>query len=326
MQESPSNETEVMKQLLDGTEIVYVCTPNYLPILATSLQSLIASGSTFDRVSVYLTGKGSYQNLKVDDRIAIIESSPFMSGYPYADKLYLCRSRYRRVIFLDADTVILRPLETIYRGKNSDLLARFGSAQYLSAWNQEIWEANFRQLGLSDVVPMINTGLLIFQNGVHTKLMPYYADYIRPYLNDLLLPPQKGLSLVEQYALSLTVSKLGLKLSPLGSRSHTFGWQGESAARAVVFHTGGKYFKQYGRFCKSFPRDEDGKARLVRKLVHRQLKEARRRIASLENQITSLQREISTPLSTQVMRTLVRRSRKLVRMVISSAHPQRESH
>ena len=308
----PSTKQLQVPETVEGTEIIYVCSPDYIPSLEVSLNSLLASGSEFDRISVYLTAAASPSFPKLDDRIVVNEVEPLGKGYFFANKLFVSDGTYRRAIILDVDTLILRPLQEIYDGRSADLLARPGSANALPDWNEHTWQSTFQRLGLQDAIPMLNGGLVVFQNGVHTRVRPHWAEYIGQYQHGELAYPCNDLRFFTQWSLSLVASKLGWDVMYLSSKEHAFGWRGDCADEAVVFHTGTQLFDRYTAPFKPFPKDEESKSRAVRMLVRCQLEDTQNRISALEKRLFMLQRQADDPVpaipgAARVSRGLMRR-------------------
>jgi SAM-dependent methyltransferase len=272
----------------EGTEIVYVCSSDYVPMVELSLRSLLASGSEFDRISIYLTGQIPTTLEDLPDSVTVKAIDPLLGDYFYGNKLFVCESQYGRAIFLDADTLVLKPLQRLYEGTSADLLARPGSASALPGWDEQSWQSTFRKLRLGPPVPMLNAGVLVFQNGAHARIQPHWADYIEQYRQGNLPHPSNDLRMFEQWSLSLAVSKSGLEVMTLSENEHAFGWRADCADEAVVFHTGGRLFDRLTTPFRPFPRDEESKRAALRAVARTQLEDALSRISALEQRVSTL--------------------------------------
>src|SRR3990172_4209288 len=107
-----------------ATEVVYVCPPDWRHYLFTSLRSLLASGTSFDRVVIYCVGRLPRNWRFEDPRILVEEVPPLIDGYFLSNKTYLCQRPVDRVIYLDADTMIRKPIDTLYLNVASDFVGR----------------------------------------------------------------------------------------------------------------------------------------------------------------------------------------------------------
>ena len=160
------------------TEVVYVCSPDWQHYLFTSLRSLLASGTSFDRIVIYCIGKRPHHWNFEDTRIEVKEVEPLIDGYFLGNKVYMCDSRADRVIFLDADTMVLKSLDSLYRNVDSDFIGRVAGQCENKNWDQEKW---VKALGLvnADETPYFNSGLIIFQNGAQRRISSLWLDFTR---------------------------------------------------------------------------------------------------------------------------------------------------
>ncbi len=228
----------------DPTEIVYVCSPDRARQLFISLGTLFRSGSLFDRVIIFCIGHRPPTWKISDPRIIVKQVTPQFGTYFHGNKIYVCTRAASRVVFLDADTLILRPLDLVWQGQDADILARVGKAYENPCWNQRIWEETFDSVN-SRVVPMYNAGFLVFQNQAQVRIHGYWKEFIQNYLSQQWRAPWKDSRMYEQWALALAVGKARLRHSELGARHHAYGWVNEPAEEAVVFHTGSNNFARY---------------------------------------------------------------------------------
>lgn len=225
----------------EPTEVVYVCSPDREEQLAVSLSTLLGSGRPFDRVVIFCVGQMPPHWQFSDSRIVVKQVPPLFDEYFYGNKIYLCTRMASRVIFLDTDTVILRPLDLLWHGRDADLLARIGGAYGLSDWDSQLWRDTFRRVGASEV-PMFNAGVLVFQNHAHHRIHADWLGCVTRYLAGELLPPFRDPRMAEQWALALAVGLANLRYTLLEPFEHSYAWRGDPHSEAVVFHTGSALF------------------------------------------------------------------------------------
>lgn len=230
------------KQSIDGglrvdVAIVYVVSPDREAQLFRSLGSLLSSGTRFDLVRICCVGRRPARWCFIDPRISVEMVGPLFGNYFFGNKLYLCETSARVVIFLDADTIVLRPLEVLWQGENADFLARPGSSMLLPAWDREVWQNLFQEID-RDSVPMFNAGVLVFQNQAHLRLRESWSASLQRFLSGELPWPYPDGRMFEQWSLSMAIAQQGIPFAELGPREHAFGWCMEPADGAVVFHYG----------------------------------------------------------------------------------------
>ncbi|TDI96309.1 MAG: hypothetical protein E2O76_12105 [Caldithrix sp.] len=221
------------------TEVVYVCSPDWQHYLFTSLRSLLASGTSFDRIVIYCIGKRPHHWNFEDTRIEVKEVEPLIDGYFLGNKVYMCDSRADRVIFLDADTMVLKSLDSLYRNVDSDFIGRVAGQCENKNWDQEKW---VKALGLvnADETPYFNSGLIIFQNGAQRRISSLWLDFTRKNLAGELMD-LKSPRFAEQVSLSLAIGAARLSCHLLDRTEHAYGWRNEPYSDAVVFHTSGPF-------------------------------------------------------------------------------------
>jgi len=228
----------------DLTEVVYVCSPDREEQLLVSLNTLLRSGRGFDRIVIFCVGPVPSRWKFDDSRIIVKSVPPLFADYFYGNKLYLCTRSATRIVFLDTDTMIQRPLHLLWEGKNADLIARVGTAYDAAGWSSEVWKETFESAGTSSV-PMLNAGLLVFQNHAHTRIHNEWLRYIQKYLSHELTPPCDDVRMPEQWALALAVGSTKLSYSLMSAADHACAWAGDSCDACVVFHTGNELYDDY---------------------------------------------------------------------------------
>jgi hypothetical protein len=202
---------------------------------------LLKSGSQFDLVRICCVGTTTGPWRFADPRIQVQSVQALFGRYFYGNKLHLCDTRARRVIFLDADTLVLHPISTLWQSRTEDFLARPGTAMSTSNWNQAVWRNMFFSSG-TKAVPMFNPGLLVFQRGAHHRLKRTWHDLMTRFLAGILPMPHPDKRMYEQWALAMAVAQERISFAELGPEEHAFGWQNESPDGATVYHSGNRFF------------------------------------------------------------------------------------
>lgn len=235
-----------------STNVVYVCSPDFERYLFRSLQSLLRSGSSFDRVIIYCVGERPRHWVFADNRIEIQEvparreSECLREGRFLFNKTYLCDNTAERVIYLDADTLVRAPIDPVWHGRDSDVIARTASHCRKSAWDHGLWSETLRCVGGNDCYPYFNSGFLIFQNNSHRRLHGIWPEMIERLVKGELTDPHRlhpgGTKFAEQLALSLSISAENLSYHEMDSREHAFWWTGDRYEDSIVFHAGSRNF------------------------------------------------------------------------------------
>ncbi len=226
------------------TEIIYACTPDRSRQLRASIATLLRSGSSFDRIVVFWIGEEPCPRF-ADSRVTILPSRRLFGDYVFGNKSYLCTRRAERVVFLDTDTFVLRPIELSWNEHDAEFLARVGSAYRDERWNPAAWRQGLASVGVKDEVPMYNCGLVVFQNGAHRRLTTDWEAQIWRYLRGELPPPCPDTRMPEQWALAQALAKHAIGQSRLGAREHTFGWCEDPTEETIVLHTGADRYDHY---------------------------------------------------------------------------------
>lgn len=229
------------------TEIAYVCSPNHWEDpLFTSMRSLLASGSSFDRIQVYCVGRKPPHWEVVDPRISFREVDPVMDDYFVSNKLWVCESDADRVIFLDADTLVLRSIDDLWADTDADFIGRPASQYRSDSWDEGYWREVVERLGGSSV-PYFNAGFLVFQNRAQRKVAPLWREFLKGGASGELFDPNrlhKSINL-EQLALSLAVGASGGSFEEMGPEDHGYGWRRDPWRGARVYHTGHNKFPKF---------------------------------------------------------------------------------
>ena len=228
---------------MEKTEIVYIVSPDWGCYLFASLHSLVLSGSHFDKVRVFCIGKKPNSWTFTDSRIIVDEVDSLDNNYFLLNKTYITQCQAERVILLDADTLILSPIDQVWRTINADFIARIASQYRSSQWDHDKWNTLFSRINGSQV-PYFNCGFCIFQNGAQAALADVWRELTQKGLRKELFDPAEihGPRFTEQIALSLAIGSKGLSFHSMNKKEHAFAWKLEPYEDAVVYHTSSKLF------------------------------------------------------------------------------------
>jgi hypothetical protein len=207
-----------------------------------SLRTLLFSNPDIERVRVYVVADKTPQ-WRIDDGRVTVEAVPDIGargpwGYYWGNnKIHLCRSDADRVIYLDTDVMVLKPLQLTYEGKSEDLIARYGVETYMGRyWTVENWRRVLQAAGSRDDYPFYSPGFMVFQNGAHKRVEETWHAIIEMILSGQLpLPANKH---AEMYAFSIAAAAENLTHSPMEVWHHRYAMIGESWHDAVVYHLG----------------------------------------------------------------------------------------
>ena len=252
------------------TEVAYVCSADFEPLLFLSMRSLFSSGTTFDRVVVYLVDTDAPNWRFRDDRIHVevvsdISDTGWGKNGKYwgTNKTHFCQSDADRLIYLDVDTLVLRPIDAIYESSDADLLARLGVRTYTHRWDPVWWQSALNSAG-SGSFPLYSPGFMVMQNASHRRIKKTWRDCIKSILQGEVPPlgPDKH---AELYAYSLACGVEGLTHQDMLPEHHRYAMIGEDFDDAVVYHLGTPgFYRHYFRV-----EDKLGKKKLASPAIHR---------------------------------------------------------
>ncbi len=248
---SQSRETQAQIQgKTEGrTTIVYVVSPDREAQLFASLSSLLASASKFDRVRICCVGVPPPHWRFADERIAVEVVEPLFGEHFFGNKLHLCDTAADRVVFLDADTVVLQPLDRIWANRTEHFLARperpvmrhlsglCSASCTCGTWNPKVWQQLFETIKAEEV-PMFNAGLLIFQHSSHLRIRYSWKTLLHRFYRRALPFPSRDERMLEQWSLAMAIASEKFSFAELGPETHAFGWLGNDGAGCTVFHFG----------------------------------------------------------------------------------------
>lgn len=231
------------------TEIVYVINAGYASLLRISLDSLLRSGSRFDSVRIYLVGCSAPEWRVNDPRVKFEEVDDCFPDDFLRNKTCMANSPGERLVFLDADTLVLGRLEEVYAGLHDDFLGRVANPYLRPDWNRDAWEEACRRLG-GRPVPYFNSGFVVFQNSSHRKIARLWPEIIRCGSGGILFdagslhtnPKYHRDRYLEQLSLSLSVAAAGLSWRNMAPQHHAWAWNQEPHRDATVYHTAGPKF------------------------------------------------------------------------------------
>ncbi len=252
-----------------GTVIVYICDGRYGPLLFTSMRSLLASGSHFDSIIIFCIGKKPDYWDVIDPRITIREVDPLMDNYFMINKCYAFTVEADRLIYLDVDTIILKPIDIIYQDSQADFLGRIAS-HYCTDGKQRDWLDILEKYEARNV-PYFNAGFYIFQNNSHRELFNIYKTLTYELFEGNVAENFHEKGMAEQMALSIALGKSSLSYQCMTQDQHCFRWAGDSYEDCIVYHTGpGNYFRsatmlevKYGYYKLNLPKFKSGFNRII---------------------------------------------------------------
>jgi hypothetical protein len=222
-------------------EIAYVCSPDFSHYLLSSLRSLLISGTYFDRISIYFIGSKPHDLSFRDDRIQVNIREPLDENYFLINKVYALDTDADTLIFLDTDTIVLKPLNEIIFD-DFEFAGRPASFFENNSENKTTWFSYLNRYSVKQRTPYFNSGFFIFKNQPHRKLFHEWKDLTKKiYIsNEHYHDNDKRLS--EQVALSLLVGEKNLICKILTEKQHSYGWKNEMYHFSVVYHTGTSRF------------------------------------------------------------------------------------
>jgi hypothetical protein len=227
------------------TEIVYLCSPDRWRQLLTSLNGLYNSGTVFDSIRIILIGERTPEWTFPDRRVVVQQERAVFPDFFLGNKVLICRSPAERVVFVDCDTFVFGRLDALWARRSADLIARPGPNYLGDRWKPDVWERTFQAIG-KPLLPMFNTGFMVFQNGSHRRLERRWTDAVQQYLNGELEQPYPR-NVSDQFALSIAVALEGLSSECLEPAEHSYGPLDEPLETAVLYHTGTRQYDRYYR-------------------------------------------------------------------------------
>jgi hypothetical protein len=225
------------------TTIVYICSPDRYRQLSFSLGTLLKSGTRFSKIVVFCIGNNPGWDFG-DERVDVRPVPNLYNDYFYGNKLYVCDVDADRVVFLDTDTLVFSPMDRIWSARSAPVIARVANAYGSANWNGPLWKETCSRFG-EHVVPMFNTGFLVFQNGSNRSVRKVWKASMELYRAKALSPPFED-RMSDQYGLSLAISACNICYEAMSPSEHTYGWIERTVGKdTVVFHTANSLFEWY---------------------------------------------------------------------------------
>jgi hypothetical protein len=172
----------------------------------------------------------------------LVEVDTLDANYFLINKTYATSSLADRLIFLDADTIVLKKLDTLWNRKSSDFIGRLASGYGRPGWRQERWEELLRRVGAESDKGYFNCGFLIFQNKSHNRIHHPWREFTSGAIDKSLFDPLElgrvRTRNAEQIALSMAVSSENLTVTKMDSLGHSYGWKFDPHRSSVLYHTG----------------------------------------------------------------------------------------
>lgn len=233
-----------------STVITYVVSPGWELNLYVSLHSLALSGTNYDYVKVFAVGdKLNFpKKLKIPLEIEVVEDKN--KDYFLENKTYLSNVDSKRLIYLDSDTVILGPIDKVYKGKNEEFIGRYNHHYEDEKFIMEEWRKILKE-NKAKYSPYFNSGFVIFQNESQKRIKKDWVKISKDNLEKSEEREFMGRKMSEQIALSTSVSKNNLSKARMQRREHIYGWKTPPSdlnisGEEIVYHTGsrgGRYIK-----------------------------------------------------------------------------------
>lgn len=217
------------------TEVVYVVSPDFGAPLFASLGTLLATESTYDRIRIYCVGERPPDWTFRTNDIQVEEVDTLSHDFFLLNKTYLTRSPADRVVFLDADTLVIRSLDHLWVDSEADLLAREDPFYYREDWDEEGWKEQLQRVS-APPFPYLNSGVLVFQHGSHRQLASRWPALTRQGRSQET--PFHMPRLQEQVAFSLAAAEAELSLDIMDRTKHAYAWGQDPPSESVVYHTG----------------------------------------------------------------------------------------
>lgn len=225
--------------------IVYVCSPNRGDQLFISLRSLLTSGTSFRKVTIYCVGPVPASWRFSDPRFTVEEVPDIGDGFWMTNKIHLCRAEGDRVLFLDTDTIIMKPLDGFFVDE-ADVAGRVSTYALWRSWNEGGWERLLQTHGAQCFFPYLSTGVIVFRRAIPAGLADAWLDITRK-LRATTLPELDPRIRANQLAFSLACGVEGLSHSLLSQAEHTYGWRDEPSDGVTIYHAGTRRFFRSAR-------------------------------------------------------------------------------
>ena len=175
----------------------------------------------------------------------ILEVTPVFDEFPFDKSLLSKVDSYPSIIYLDADTLVLDDVERIREFSGSDVSARLAWVyQQSGKWNRDyehLWLSTIARAGV-EYIPVLNSGVVLFNNFAHVRVGPPWEKYMRRFLSCDLPHVYGSRRHYEQLGLALAISEMSFSVDLMKRDLHGFGWVPESY-NCVVYHTSSRRYE-----------------------------------------------------------------------------------
>jgi len=233
-----------------STVVAYVVSPGWELNLYMSLHSLELSNTSYDYIKVFSVGGELkfLENLNLPIQFESVRDKN--DKYFPENKTYITSINEERIIYLDADTIVLKPIQKVYGGVNVDFIGRYTHYYESEGFEEERWN-KILERNNTKYSPYFNSGFIIFQNYSQKELKSEWEILSRRNLKNMKERELMGKRVSEQIALSACISKNGLSVKKMKKKEHVYGWETtpkdlDTNEEEVVYHTGsrgGRYVK-----------------------------------------------------------------------------------
>ena len=236
---------------MDETCVVYVVSSDWQFQAYVAIHSLLSSGSDIDRVVVLLVGGGGKIIERLEGPIEVLEVPNINPDFFLANKTQITSIDADRLVFLDADTAVLRPLEYVWQNCNSDVIARVDEAYEREDFPTQLWK-DASSLADAPAGPYLNSGFIVFQNGAHQQIGGMWRKMCGTF-RDKYEPEHQfpGLTrrFAEQMAFGASVFQAGLSYKLMSPKEHAYAWTLQfdelgNKVPPIVYHACGPYVDQ----------------------------------------------------------------------------------
>lgn len=226
--------------------VVYVCSPDRGNQLFVSLRTLLTSGTTFRRVTIYCVGPVPSSWRFADPRFVVEEVPDLGDGFWMTNKVHICQAEGGEVIFLDTDTIILKPLDGFFSDGGADVAGRVSTYVLWRTWDHQLWQRLLRDNGAKSDFPYLSTGVIVFRKPIPAGLGHSWLAITKT-LRESKLQELDPRVRANQLAFSLACAVEGLTHDFMSPTEHAYGWRKEPHEGATVYHAGTMQFFRHAR-------------------------------------------------------------------------------
>jgi hypothetical protein len=162
------------------------------------------------------------------------------------NKTYISGIEADRLIYLDADTIVLDSIDKVWKGAQFDFLASHDSFyRSASRAKREQWSKILTGYGCQEG-PYFNSGFLVFENNSQQKIGECWEDICEREWQkgtESKLSQFQGRWTTEQMALSVAALREIGDIGAMKGNHHVYGWEkGPRSVQSdsVVYHTGSR--------------------------------------------------------------------------------------